>query len=747
MTPIPSLISMALVASAARNEAHLLVEGSQPRATVVLSAQASVTERHAAAELIRYVQRISGAEWPRRTVGEKGAGPRIFVGLTSRWAEFGLADPPPALHEEGFVLRTVGDDLLLSGRSERGLLFAVYHFLEQVLGCRWLVPGELGEVVPQRATISVPPLNVVENPAFDLRWFGVSGQEEGQEWAVRNRLNGLVTPEFAEAHGGMFYFQPGVAGFHSFFQLLPADEYFQAYPDIFPLLGGERRPYSLRSGQLCTTNPKTEDLMVRVLLDYFTAHPQARLVSISPNDGYGWCECEACRAFDEKYAQGRRTANGQPVTTDRLLDFLNRVLARVHQQFPDKQAVTLSYVNYVEPPSTFRPGPNLTVFQCHYTPACYAHPITDPTCPQNVAFDQHLRRWLEVAPESLGLYAYTDKSMWFYLPRPVTRPMAADIRHFQDLGVRGYYAQSNAGEWALNLPLYYVTARLLWNPNLDVDALRADFFEHFFGTAAEPMQAFYRTFEDAVTASGAHFNAHPLAEAPLFLTPEVMEAAATHLAAAEAQAETAAVRARLAAVRAQFDRNMQLWNVIWHYHCYNQTGEVEELRPVKALLPDLIKAWGEGSYFAQTFTPILWEAEHDGILWSDFGPEEEKGGRTCRNSDETGPGDHAAGWATFRFWVPDLTKPVKLTLTVWGESALSSLVICTKGQGAGRSSGGVWNPVAPEPPLSGRPQWEELVFLLPPELFEPDIHRQIVGFGGGDSQVWVAAVKVEQEEK
>ncbi|HIE51572.1 MAG TPA: DUF4838 domain-containing protein, partial [Armatimonadetes bacterium] len=501
-----------------------LIENAQPRCAIVVPTLASPVEQQAAAELAHYLQLMSGAEVPIISAGEPVAQPyRLLVGR----AEQVLAQPPK-LHPEGFLLRTVDDGLIIAGGSDLGTLFAVYDFLER-LGCRWLVPGELGQVVPLRPTVTVKDWNVVERPAFEIRSFALTGGGERAEWGLRNKINGFYSLEFAEAHGGALSFQPGTAGFHSFFQTLPAEEYFPDHPEIFPLLGGKRMKYSVRGGQLCTTNPEAVALAASVVRRYFREHPTARIYTLSPNDGYGWCECERCRAFDEQYAAGRTHASGRPITTDRLMYFLNQVQAQLRGEFPGRRLVTLSYVNYVEPPTTYVPEADIIAFQCHYTPACYAHPITDPDCPENRKFDAHLRRWVEVLrrargegqPVNLGIYAYTDKSMWFYLPRPVVRQMAADIQHFYELGIRSYYAQSSASVWALNLPLYYLTAKLLWNPQQDVEALLDDFYTNFFAAAAEPMRAYYQTFEEALARSRAHFNADPLSEAPPLLTPEV----------------------------------------------------------------------------------------------------------------------------------------------------------------------------------------------------------------------------------
>ncbi len=125
-----------------------------------------------------------------------------------------------------------------------------------------------------------------------------------------------------------------------------------------------------------------------------------------------------------------------------------------------------------------------------------------------------------------------------------------------------------------------------------------------------------------------------------------------------------------------------------------------------------------------------------GVPAMGFGDPETKGGRTCWNSDETGPGDNANGWATFVIRTPDPTRPVVVEIDAWGTSALRSIVVNT-GPGA-------WTPVRPQSRLSGKEQWGTLVYRIPPSAMDPERKSQKIGFGGADSQVWIAEIRVRE---
>jgi hypothetical protein len=151
-----------------------LVRNGNAVATVVIRREATPKVRAAAEELVTYVRRMSGAELPLRTDDEVIAGPRVLVGHSAAVTERGIDVPrgvTTRFDEEGFVSRTVGDDLVLAGNEDgdyNGTAYAVYDLLEE-LGCRWYYPGDLGEVIPSSATLSVPARDRRETPSFRFR--------------------------------------------------------------------------------------------------------------------------------------------------------------------------------------------------------------------------------------------------------------------------------------------------------------------------------------------------------------------------------------------------------------------------------------------------------------------------------------------------------------------------------------------------------------------------------------------------
>lgn len=735
--PVSFLLGAAILSPpcSARGRTLLTQEG-KPKCTVVTPPDCSPTVAFAAKELVKYLHQISDATAPIVEAGKPVSGTPVYLGSAAPGGAARSFTNP-----ETIFYRIADGNVVISGGSDRGVLFAVYRFLEQVLGCRWLAPDV--EFVPKRPTVALDEDTFSSPPAFDMRTF-VARRQDCRTWGVKRGMNGFYTKDGVPLTGGGYYLPRQVPGCHAYSLLIPARKYFSPHPEWFPLLNGKRVTTQMHNAQLCVTAPGLADEFARNVLRLFAADPTLRAVSISPNDGYGWCQCSACQALDEKLCGGRTTQQGlageRPFRGDRVFWFANEVARRVAEVYPDKLLLVLAYVNYAEPPDTIRPASNVVPWLCHYAPADYSRPIHDPTSTPNKQFDSLLRRWAKRAPHLL-FYSYVSKSMWWRLPRPVVHNFAADIKYLHRLGIHRYYCQSSLADWALDGPLYYVITGLLWDPDADPDTLAADWVRHMFGPAASAMHRYYAAVDRSIRESHKSFSDHPPRDVPGLFAQSDLDEALRSLHDAQRLAQGDPV------VAARVEKVAQVFQYGYHMiRCLEATRLLSE-QPTKALRQQALAEGRRALSFcrvgeAKKFLDSLRMTEELGVLGAGFGDPMTLGGRRCWNSDETGPGDHAAGWATLMIPTPDTTKPVRLEMDVWGASQLDAVVVNTGGQRKGYSAGGVWNPVKPVTPLSGEKRWETLTFVLPPRVLARDKKVQTIGFGGGDSQIWIAHVRV-----
>ena len=163
-------------------------------------------------------------------------------------------------------------------------MYGVSILLEK-LGCRWFTADVAR--IPKVAELWLPELDEVHGPAFDYREVFFT-EAQGREWSARNRLNGHFH-QLDGSVGGKITYMPFV---HSYYQLVPPDQYFGSHPEYFALVDGRRRG---EHAQLCLTNAEVLRLALAQVEQWLAEFPDVSIVSVSQNDEGGWCECEPCR--------------------------------------------------------------------------------------------------------------------------------------------------------------------------------------------------------------------------------------------------------------------------------------------------------------------------------------------------------------------------------------------------------------------------------------------------------------------
>ena len=92
------------------------------------------------------------------------AGPVVSVGDTAYARKAGIIQE--SLAREQYVVRTVGDDVILAGAGELGAVYACYEFLERL---DYRCYDGWNERVPKRTRLETGPLNVSRTPTFAFR--------------------------------------------------------------------------------------------------------------------------------------------------------------------------------------------------------------------------------------------------------------------------------------------------------------------------------------------------------------------------------------------------------------------------------------------------------------------------------------------------------------------------------------------------------------------------------------------------
>jgi len=482
-----SLASLLLLpARAAQAEdagALQLAEGSRTQYVIALSADVSVPERTAAAELAAYLKKITGAAFATVTPEQAAGRPVLAVGSAAAAPKLG---PDAAkLAPEEWIVRSVGRDLCLVGGGPRGTLYAVYHFLEDVAGVHWWNPWE--ETVPRRPALEVGPLNLQRRPTFRYRDIYMLYGRDGGRFAARNRLNREGDSAITSEYGGTLAYGPPYH-VHTFFLYFPPKQHFAAHPGWYSLIDGKRVG---EGAQLCLTNPELRQAFLAKLRDYLATSwaaakaanlPPPLVFSVSQNDWANPCQCESCQAI----AKAEGSESGP------LLDFVNFLADGIKDEYPEVFLDTLAYQYTQQAPKSLKCRDNVIVRLCD-TQADMLKPLT---APENKAFCDHLATWGKVCRNlRVWDYAVTYGSP-SGMPLPTTHTYGPDYRFYAAHNVEGVFTEL---EYPLLADLrdfkIWTMMKTLENADADYDQLTDTFMNGHYGPAGKSVKTYLRALE------------------------------------------------------------------------------------------------------------------------------------------------------------------------------------------------------------------------------------------------------------
>jgi len=456
----------------------ILAEGGRTSYSIITPDDAVELEKTAATDLKKYLRQVTGAEFP---IDKPCAGPKIIVGPSVTAKELTQKVDWDALGTDGIVIRTVGKDLVLAGGRPRGTIYAVYTFLQDVVGCRWWAPD--AETIPSKPTLKIDELDIVYRPQFELRYYHTA--------PFRNKAFALKLRQST----GMNY---DVAEHTLIKSLLKPDKYYLKHPDwyMFSPTDDEGARYGYANGlkslkesgkeemyrlakqtrrlpyQPCLTSEGalqtvTQEVLAHLKREYPKWKYPPKVVTVAQADGRWCCKCENCSAVAK-----REGSYSGP-----LIQFVNAVAERVDKEYPDVLVNTLPFLHTWTPPAHLKPRSNVMiqaapVVRNQKLPAGEAGEVTED-----------LKRWSKISSH-LQIWEHDTNFRNWVQPHPNYFVLPASLRFYKQLGVCGIFAQGNwgnAGEFQRMRA--WVVGQLMWNPDQDERALMKEFLNGYYGPA------------------------------------------------------------------------------------------------------------------------------------------------------------------------------------------------------------------------------------------------------------------------
>ena len=511
---------------------QFIARDGKPHAEIVIAEKPARMTRLAARELQNYIRKISGAELPV-TNAPGGAPVQVYVGKSAFTDKLGLDTAglkhgafrmasgtnwlsllgpdrdfmpiEPWVHERKDKDRVLQEWDKITGDKfaspyshqyrrysasldyweddDAGTLNAVHEFLRS-LGVRWYFPGEIGEVVPKLENIELPQVERTVRPDFPLRYlqwvYKSAGLPEDDLWWSL-RLGGSGSLELLgltqTCHGMKF--------------VTTRDEMKKEHPEYYALWNGKRATDHRECGAPCLSSEGVFQEHLKYARAVFD-HYHEPLISLDVCDGYSkLCGCDLCRGKDDNDYKWDGNLAGRGLLSDYIWEYVQRAARELQKSHPDRRVSCMAYGVHMLPPVKIEKlNPNLSVLinqrrSNFHDPSVWEEYIT-------------LRKaWLEKLAGG-DLFIFEHYSPNEGLPDYNMRAIAADLRSLKGISKgdtvelfhhrpTDKYAWHAMAVMHLNL---YVTARLWWDANQNLDALLEEYYTLFYGPARGQIKAF-----------------------------------------------------------------------------------------------------------------------------------------------------------------------------------------------------------------------------------------------------------------
>jgi hypothetical protein len=439
------------------------------------------TALKAAGILNRYLVRSSGAELPIVEASKAPAtGALVLLGRSVLSEKFGLT-PPVASEAVRIVsfprgLAILGETAPPGTNNEasvrdRGTVHGVYLFLE-TLGFRFYFnegpDAELGEVVPNLPTVEVGPIDEVIKPAFPYR-------------QTHDRARGILL----EGSATGFQCNHTHEGWDAFYK--------ENHPEYFSLRADGTRDF----GSLCYSNPEVLKQELKHIEDYYrtgrwvgSRPPTGKYIQVEPADNWNECQCENCQALVQP-EKGRFGRNSR-LWWDH---YIYRLAEEVARRWPDKRIAALAYQGRLFPGEKKLPD-NVDVMVCIHNGQISFQ--KEPKAKE--AVDALVSRWSENLGRNRERMFVWDYQCYpaFWTTAPIIFPhlLQKFLQDHRDKMSGVFINRSIDHNHQYTHFMEALAMRLLWQPDLDVEACLRDYCEKFYGPGAEAMEKVYKLLID-----------------------------------------------------------------------------------------------------------------------------------------------------------------------------------------------------------------------------------------------------------
>lgn len=464
------------------------------KATIVIAADAETKVQEAANDLSANLKVLTGADFGIKTDNDAVDGNMILVGESKKTAQLGITFPNEYPGQEMFRVIAGADILVLGGNdagSYTGTKFAVTYLLE-ALGFGWFgETGGLWDVAPQQnGNVFATSCDIASQSCFTSRYTRLCNYDKAltERWYVGGVEN--ITE-------------------HMLYYYLPRSMYAE-HPEYFAYSRGTRDPAGKRFFQPCLSNPDVQNMVAEKVIAEFAKNPNLTIASIGQQDGSGnpespdyanWCECDQCKAFAPDFTQA-------------LMQFANIIGQKIKDECPGKAIMFYGYfATFVAPTDIdFKAEDNVILMLCKEGGLTKLIENGDMfnAWMEQPQFKDNFENWKKLGYR-IAIYEWNcpgaNDNVWkdtYWIQGDV---FLGNLKWFKDQGVEYLYVDQTSiakrpedydacyerteDFMSLRWPLYYLSARSMWDCGLSFKDIMLPACQKLYGSAANDMYSFY----------------------------------------------------------------------------------------------------------------------------------------------------------------------------------------------------------------------------------------------------------------
>lgn len=148
------------------------IDGVKTEYSILVPNNAETRIIKVANEIKDYAVQITGATL--KIINENNYNSKdkvISLGNTSAFNETKI--DISGIKNDGYIIKTVGDNIFINSNMARGVEYGGYTFLERFLGVRWLTVNQT--YIPIKEKVEVYECEIVEEPNFEMRYYMTGG--------------------------------------------------------------------------------------------------------------------------------------------------------------------------------------------------------------------------------------------------------------------------------------------------------------------------------------------------------------------------------------------------------------------------------------------------------------------------------------------------------------------------------------------------------------------------------------------